>query len=846
MINNTSEKLVIVEKAQSMFDTDKGLVLPLAIYNSDTTELTPVQSQDFPNGKIFISQGYEYIDNKYKDGELFYFNYDDINESTDFIPNELSNKHKFWAFGNKAKEVDKNLLIPIIETNLPDLSNGLMPSITYLPDNIFFISNNGIFYGPYQSSEFNGDFYAHPISTLTHLMLKQNHVAKYHSNDIKFEHVISINKNNEKHLFIKNFKLLPKPSETLDIISDEKLIKEFSKIGFAGKKNLLGKNEAQKLATAINDATRHLKLTGDNPRMDRVKKILGDFIEQSGYQNQIIDDYFSESIDGRKYLDSYLEKHKDKLIEEKFKDLDKNFIEKQNEFSEKLINLQDEYNVKKQNLENEINEKKQKYLIEMAQIKQDTEEKIKLLEESELNEKKNQLTLDIQELEKQYKEIYNLKDIHNQCNKLSAKKDMLFDEIKKSEKELDKTKELIEKQKYLLQSPEIVNRALEFDTLQKLLSKQHLLAERAIISDGNHDQNIIISKYELSSDTKEDYISYITNYFNEIYSGCTLSEVEIANILLSISQSFLTVFSGPPGVGKTSSVFKMAQALGIANEHQTPNLLNISVGRSWVSSRDLLGFYNPLRDVYQPARTGLYPFLSKDSEFLKLILLDEANLSSLEHYWSDFLTMCDTQSPKVIDTGIPNTEERHLYINENIRFIATINNDGTTERLSPRLIDRAPIIHFEYMNSEASSKILNDFSGAIKSKILLEHFGIGTTPASLNTQQRNILDEILAILISDEFKSPKIRVSPRKINSIKHYCQAANELESIFIDSNIAIDFVIAQHILPLIEGFGLEYKRRLSKLRDTLHNKSLKKSTSILDNIIKSGEYHSDSYSFF
>ncbi len=69
------------------------------------------------------------------------------------------------------------------------------------------------------------------------------------------------------------------------------------------------------------------------------------------------------------------------------------------------------------------------------------------------------------------------------------------------------------------------------------------------------------------------------------------------------------------------------------------------------------------------------------------ILLDEANLSPIEHYWSAFMGMTDGEGERSLMLG-----QDRMQIPETLRFLATINYDGTTEPLSPRVVDRAPII----------------------------------------------------------------------------------------------------------------------------------------------------------
>jgi len=72
------------------------------------------------------------------------------------------------------------------------------------------------------------------------------------------------------------------------------------------------------------------------------------------------------------------------------------------------------------------------------------------------------------------------------------------------------------------------------------------------------------------------------------------------------------------------------------------------------------------------------------------VLLDEANLSPIEHYWSAFFGMTDSDGTRSLTLGM-----EQVRVPDYLRFLATINHDGTTEPLSPRTIDRAPFIVME-------------------------------------------------------------------------------------------------------------------------------------------------------
>ena len=178
----------------------------------------------------------------------------------------------------------------------------------------------------------------------------------------------------------------------------------------------------------------------------------------------------------------------------------------------------------------------------------------------------------------------------------------------------------------------------------------------------------------------------------------------IINILTCMAQGFLTVFSGMPGCGNTSICNIVSEVLGLnkydglsASLRGINRFIPVSVERGWTSKRDFIGYYNPLTKAFEENNRDVYEGLRLlDMEQKKglhrwpfIILLDEANLSPMEYYWADFMNICDDlDNNSSINLGNNNV----FHIPETLHFFATINNDHTTETLSPRLIDRAWVI----------------------------------------------------------------------------------------------------------------------------------------------------------
>ena len=115
----------------------------------------------------------------------------------------------------------------------------------------------------------------------------------------------------------------------------------------------------------------------------------------------------------------------------------------------------------------------------------------------------------------------------------------------------------------------------------------------------------------------------------------------------------------------------MAKALGIYSNRYAP----ISVGRGWTSSRDLMGYYNSLTQTYeqtQPKFTQCLETLTMESktelkDSLYVVMLDEANLSQIEHYWADFIQISDEYNNATIRVG----ESKEYQLTEELRFLAT-------------------------------------------------------------------------------------------------------------------------------------------------------------------------------
>ena len=336
----------------------------------------------------------------------------------------------------------------------------------------------------------------------------------------------------------------------------------------------------------------------------------------------------------------------------------------------------------------------------------------------------------------------------------------------------------------------------------------------------------------------------------------------IINVLICISQGLLTVFSGEPGCGKTSFCRIIGKALGLSDVHNylkgdvddglKDRFANISVERGWTSKRDLVGYYNPLTQTFDQSNKRVYEALrlldhEKKYSVLRMpyiILLDEANLSPMEYYWADFMNVCDDLD----EDSVVNLGGKYIFsIPETLRFLATMNNDHTTEILSPRLIDRAWVITLpRSVSVTLGQRLTKDNVKLVRWEDIKTVFGNNDKPILMFTPvTQKLYDGVIA-----QLKKQKTVVSPRTELAIRHYWTIASTLmekDELDIDpSVVALDYAIAQKILPKVQGNGEQYRNWLKELLGFCETNYLTVCSRIIEDIINRGDLQMKYYQFF
>ena len=183
--------------------------------------------------------------------------------------------------------------------------------------------------------------------------------------------------------------------------------------------------------------------------------------------------------------------------------------------------------------------------------------------------------------------------------------------------------------------------------------------------------------------------------------GLYFSLIYIQEFISAFSASRLIILEGLSGTGKSSLARYFSKFLNEQSYFE-------AVQATWRDRSSLLGFYNDFSKTYNETEflKRLYD-ASYKKEHINIMVLDELNISRIEYYFADFLSVLEypqeewkikiMQFPYDFDPP-SHLQEGILQIPENTYFIGTANKDESTYTITDKVYDRAININFEDKN----------------------------------------------------------------------------------------------------------------------------------------------------
>ncbi len=323
-------------------------------------------------------------------------------------------------------------------------------------------------------------------------------------------------------------------------------------------------------------------------------------------------------------------------------------------------------------------------------------------------------------------------------------------------------------------------------------------------------------------------------------SGLIYSEKLITRYLSSLATKPFVLLSGLSGSGKT----KLAQSFAHWICENQDQFKIIPVGADWINREPILGYVNALDPTQYilPENGALEVIINANKSPNKpyFLILDEMNLSHVERYFADFLSIMESKENLKLHSSIPplksqlgiDIENEYPWPN-NLFIIGTVNIDETTYMFSPKVLDRANVIEFR-----VSQEDITNYLTVPRALTAIDKLGVSMAKSFLDISRNSCTNEpnpnLNTALINffSELQKVGAEFGFRTVSEINTLFDKIPQVNSN-IEENEKIDIAIMQKLLPKLHGS----RRKLLKVLNVLASNCL---TDNLENIFNERGIHS------
>lgn len=320
-----------------------------------------------------------------------------------------------------------------------------------------------------------------------------------------------------------------------------------------------------------------------------------------------------------------------------------------------------------------------------------------------------------------------------------------------------------------------------------------------------------------------DSVKFDISSFNEsvFESGLVFSEKLISRFVSSLLTKPFVLLTGLSGSGKT----KIAQSFVKWICEDESQFKIIPVGADWTNREPLLGYPNGLnpKEYITPDSGALNLIIEaskvENADKPYFLILDEMNLSHVERYFADFLSVMESDDKISLYSGTAridlegNDIPNEIYWFKNLFIIGTVNIDETTYMFSPKVLDRANTIEFRV--DEANIKSFFDLPSKIDLSVL-ESKGAAMAKNFLEIATDNSIEkdeEYSAVLVKffNELKKVGAEFGYRTAVEMLLLIKKLNVISNL--SKNESVDIAVMQKLLPKLHGS----RSKISKVLDAL-----------------------------
>ena len=164
-----------------------------------------------------------------------------------------------------------------------------------------------------------------------------------------------------------------------------------------------------------------------------------------------------------------------------------------------------------------------------------------------------------------------------------------------------------------------------------------------------------------------------------------------------LSATKLIILQGISGTGKTSLPYPMGK-------YFLNDTTIASVQPSWRDRTELFGYFNEFTKKFNETEVLKRVYEASYTDDINVIVLDEMNISRVEYYFAEMLSIMEMPDPnewvlEIVSSSWPddpkNLPDGKLKIPQNIWYVGTANNDDSTFAISDKVYDRAMVIELD-------------------------------------------------------------------------------------------------------------------------------------------------------
>lgn len=311
-------------------------------------------------------------------------------------------------------------------------------------------------------------------------------------------------------------------------------------------------------------------------------------------------------------------------------------------------------------------------------------------------------------------------------------------------------------------------------------------------------------------DTHDKEVEFMEHFILTTHEmGLQYDEKDLYNFHTAMKTNALTILAGMSGTGKSRLVQAYGRALGL----DASQLVFVPVRPSWADDTDLLGYVDTKNMLYRPSDTSLVDALfqaQQERNKLFIICFDEMNLSRVEHYFSQFLSVLEMETNRRMLRLYSERIAQQIYnsaqygpeinIGPNVVFVGTVNLDESTYHFSDKVLDRANVITLDVQPYEMLKKRnTRDSKEKTRKPYTFEQYNKFKKQESVVSLTDDEIRLLWKLHTEMQKENKNLGIGPRVVKQIDHYLK--NLPSNTFLSREDAFDMQVVQRILTKLRG---------------------------------------------